>query len=242
MKLNLRTILIIVMAITSLSVIYNSVKVQTVLIGISLLLLFCLQPSQKRFHRLLHRLRMILQVIVVLMIFQVLFRHEGETLWRWHFLSITSGGLAYGAAASLRFMLILVIAGLLFDIPYYDYLLAFRAWKFPYEISFMVATVIHFIPIFGKQFQRSKEALHLRGIELGKLPLIMRCKAFISLIFPVVARAISEVRYRTISLELRAFRLYPNRTYLYQQKLNWWDWCVQVGVVYFFLFLLLYLF
>jgi energy-coupling factor transport system permease protein len=238
MKLNLRTILIIVMAITSLSVIYNTVAVQAILIGISLVLLLSINPSKKRFQRIWHRLILILRLVITLMIFQVLFRHEGETLWQWQFIQITSGGLAYGAAASLRFMLIIIIAGLLFDIPYYDYLLAFRAWKFPYEISFLVATVIHFIPIFGRQFQRSREALHLRGIELGKLPLITRSKAFISLIFPVVARAISEVRFRAISLELRAFRLYPTRTYLYQQKLEWWDWVVQVGVMGIFIFIL----
>ncbi|MCF7794502.1 MAG: energy-coupling factor transporter transmembrane protein EcfT [Candidatus Cloacimonetes bacterium] len=226
------------MAITSLSVIYNTAEVQAVLIAISLVLLLSINPSRKRFQRIWHRLKLILRLVVTLMVFQVLFRHEGETLWQWQFIQITSGGLAYGAAASLRFMLIIIIAGLLFDIPYYDYLLAFRAWKFPYEISFLVATVIHFIPIFHRQFQRSKEALHLRGIELSRLPLITRSKAFISLIFPVVARAISEVRYRAISLELRAFRLYPTRTYLYQQKLQWWDWYIQVGAVILFLSLL----
>ncbi len=238
MKLNLRTILIIVMAITSLSVIYNTVAVQAILIGISLVLLLSINPSRKRFLRLWHRLKMVLRLVVALMIFQVLFRQEGETLWQWQFVQITSGGLQYGIAASLRFLLIVIIAGLLFDIPYSDYLLAFRAWKFPYEISFLVATVIHFIPIFHRQFQRSREALHLRGIELGKLPLLTRSKAFISLIFPVVARAVSEVRYRAISLELRAFRLYPTRTYLHRQKLKWWDWVVQAGVGGLFLLLL----
>ncbi|MHA1717994.1 MAG: CbiQ family ECF transporter T component, partial [Promethearchaeota archaeon] len=89
------------------------------------------------------------------------------------------------------------------------------------------------------QFQRSREALFLRGIELGKLPIIKRFKAYISLLFPVVARAISEVRYRAISLELRAFRLYPTRTYLYLQKLKWYDWIVQAGVVGIFVFCIL---
>ncbi|MFC1898172.1 energy-coupling factor transporter transmembrane component T family protein [Candidatus Cloacimonadota bacterium] len=231
MKLNLRTILIMVMAITSLSVIYNTILSQVVLIGVSLVLLLSINPSRHRFLRIWHRLKMILRVVITLMIFQILFRREGDVIWEWQFIQITAGGLEYGVAASLRFLLIVIIAGLLFDIPYYDYLLAFRAWKLPYEISFLVATVIHFIPIFGRQFKRSQEALFLRGIELSKLPLITRSKAFISLIFPVVARAISEVRYRAISLELRAFRLYSTRTYLYQQKLKWWDWVVQVGVV-----------
>jgi energy-coupling factor transport system permease protein len=228
------------MTITSLSVIYNTAAMQSALIILSLLLLLSINPSRKRFLRIWHRLKLILKLVVTIMVFQILFRHEGEILWQWQFIQITSGGLAYGIAASLRFMLIIIIAGLLFEIPYYDYLLAFRAWKFPYEISFLVATVIHFIPIFNQQFLLSKEALQLRGIELSKLSLITRSKAFISLIFPVVARAVSEVRFRAISLELRGFRLYPVRTFLYQQKLKWWDWLLQLTVISIFLNILIH--
>ena len=231
MKLNLRTILIMVIAITSLSVIYNTILAQAVLISIAILLNIVINPSRHKMQRVYHRVKLLSKVIITLMIFQILFRSGGEILWQWQFLQISEVGLQYGVSSSLRLLLIVLVAGLLFDMPYYDYLLAFRSWKIPYEISFLVATVIHFIPIFGRQFQRSREALSLRGIELNRLPLIKRMKAYISLLFPVVARAVSEVRYRAISLELRAFRLHPTRTYLYEQKLKWWDWVVQVGVV-----------
>ena len=232
MKLNLRTLLIIVILITSLSVIYNNIITQTVLILFSITLLLGINPSRHKFKRIMHRFKMIFKIILTLMVFQILFRHGGETYWQFGIIKITSSGLNYGIASSLRFFIIIIIAGMLFDIPYYDYLLAFRAWRFPYEISFLVATVIHFIPIFSSQFKRSREALQLRGIELRKIPLIKRFKAYSSLLFPVLARAISEVRYRSISLELRAFRLYTTRTYLYESKLKWYDVTVQVaGVV-----------
>ncbi len=225
-----------VIAITSVSVIYNTIAIQAVLILLAVLLNLIINPSKHKIERVYHRVKLLSRIIFTLMIFQVLFRTGGEVIWQWKFLQISQVGLQYGVSSSLRLLLIVLVAGMLFDIPYYDYLLAFRAWKFPYEISFLVATVIHFIPIFGRQFQRSREALFLRGIELGKLPIIKRFKAYTSLLFPVVARAISEVRYRAISLELRAFRLYPTRTYLYLQKLNWYDWIVQVGVVGIFMF------
>jgi len=230
MKLNLRTILILVIVITSLSVIYQDILTQLLLIGFSLIFLFSIKPSKRKFSRLLHRLKNLAKIVLTLMIFQILFRHEGNILWEYGIIKITSVGLNYGVASSLRFFLIILIAGLLFDIPFYDYLLAFRAWKFPYEISFLVSSVIHFIPIFTNQFIRSREALQLRGIELGKLPVQKRTKAYMSLIFPVVAKAIAEVRYRSISLELRAFRLYPERTYLYKLKLRWFDYLIQISV------------
>lgn len=232
--------MIIVVATTSLSVIYNTIAAQLILNLIALVLLISFQPSPKKMKRLGHRLKMVLRLILPLLIIQIIFRQEGETLWQWSFIRISEDGLNYGIAASLRFLLIILIAGLLFDVPFKEYLLALNAWKFPYEISFLVASVIHFIPIFNRQFQRSREALFMRGIRLSKLPLIKRSKAFISLIFPVVARAVSEVRYRAISLELRAFRLYPERTYLHQQKLKWWDWVVQMAVVFIVILILIY--
>jgi len=175
-------------------------------------------------------MKLILRVVITLMIFQILFRHGGETIWQFGIIKITSLGVNYGVSSSLRLILIVLIAGLLLDIPYYDYILAFRSWKIPYEISFLVASVIHFIPIFHKQFIISQEALNLRGIEISKSPLLKRFKIYSALVFPVIARAISEVKYRSISLELRAFRLYPERTYLYRARLKWYDFVVQISI------------
>ncbi len=230
MFLNLRTIIVIVSAITTLSVIHNTILMQISLLLFSIFLLLIIKPSKHRFNRLIHRMKMILQIIITLMIFQILFRHGGDTIWQYGIIKITSLGLNYGISSSLRLLLIVLIAGLLLDIPYYDYILAFRSWKFPYEISFLVASVIHFIPIFQKQFTISQEALNLRGIEISKTLFLKRFKIYSALIFPVIARAISEVKYRSISLELRAFRLYPERTFLYQAKLKWYDIVVQISV------------
>jgi len=238
--LNLRTIIIIVSAITTLSVLHNTILMQVALLISSIFLLLIIKPTKHRFHRLLHRMKILLKIIIMLMIFQVLFRQGGETIWQFGIIKITSTGLHYGVSSSLRLMLIILIAGLLLDIPYYDYILAFRSWKIPYEISFLVASVIHFIPIFHKQFITCREALNLRGIEISKASLLIRYKIFSSLLFPIIARAVSEVKYRSISLELRAFRLYTERTYIYNAKLNWFDITIQIFVcLVFFIILIL---
>lgn len=240
MKLNLRTILILVIAITSLSVIYQDVLTQVILILLSLILILSIKPSKKKFNRLMHRIKLLGKIILTLMVFQILFRPEGEVLLEFWLIKITMEGINYGVASSLRFFLIILIAGLLFDIPFYDYLLAFRSWKFPYEISFLVSSVIHLIPIFNSQFKRSSEALKLRGIDMRKLPLRRRTKAYLSLIFPMVAKSINEVKYRSISLDLRAFRLYKHRTYLYDSKLKWFDVCLQISIIVCFLLIIIF--
>ncbi|MDP8267633.1 MAG: energy-coupling factor transporter transmembrane component T [Candidatus Tenebribacter davisii] len=238
--LNLRTIIIIVSAITTLSVVHNTILMQFSLLLFSILLLLIIQPSKHRFHRLMHRMKMILKIVVTLMIFQILFRHGGEVIWQYGILKITTIGVSYGVSSSLRLMLIVLIAGLLLDIPYYDYILAFRSWKIPYEISFLIASVIHFIPIFHKQFISSREALNLRGIEISKPSILKRFKIYAALVFPIIARAISDVKYRSISLELRAFRLYPDRTFIYQAKLKWYDLVVQICSFIIFIIVIIY--
>jgi energy-coupling factor transport system permease protein len=241
MKLNLRTILILVILTTSLSVIYQELVMQCCLILFSCFLYILTGVSPTTMNRTFHRLRKLGQIIFTVMIFQILFRQGGEIYWQYGIIKITSEGVSYGIITSLRFFLIILVAGLLFDFPYYDYLLSFKSWKLPYEISFMVASIIHFIPIFARQFNTSLEALSLRGISFRKLPLFKRIRMFTTLIFPVVAKAIANVRYRAISLELRGFRLSKDRTYLYSSKLSLLDLAIQTtGGILFILILLFY--
>ncbi len=238
MKLNIRTLLVIVICLTSLSVIYQRVWVQLSLLAIAVVLLFLKNPSRNDRQRILKRLSNLGRIIITIMIFQLLFRREGTPILSFGFIRITDLGLQYGIASSLRFFLIIIVAGLLFDVPYYDFILAFKKWKIPFEISFLVATVIHFIPIFSKEFKLTMEALQLRGIDLNNLPLVKRPKIFLGIIFPVLAQAIHDIRYRTISLELRAFRLYPYRSYLYEDKLKPHDLIIQLSVIALFMFII----
>lgn len=239
-RLNLRTILVLVMLLTSLSVIYQKVIVQITLIVAAIILLLILNPGKQSRDKLFHRLANLGRIILTIMVFQILFRKGGTVYFSWGIINVTSVGLNYGIASSLRFFLIIIVAGLLFEIPYYDFLLAFNKWKIPFEISFLAATVIHFIPIFNNQFKVSMEVLRLRGIEIGKLPLNKRTSAFLSLIFPVLAQAIYDIKYRTISLELRGFRIYPQRTYLRENTLKTHDLIIQIAAISLFIMIIIW--
>lgn len=234
-KLNLRTNLIIVFMITSLSVIFQEMLMQSLLLLLSIILVIIKNPSRESLLRIFHRLKKIGKVIFTLLVFQILFRNEGTVYFDYGIISVTSGGMVYGVISSMRFFLIILIAGMLFDVPYSDYLLAFQAWKIPFEISFLVATVIHFIPLFAMEFRKCIEALQLRGIDLNKLSFKARPKAYLSLIFPVIAKAITDVQYRTISLELRGFRLHKKRTSIYSDRLYINDWIIQIMTILIFI-------
>lgn len=218
--------------------IYQNLTAQLLLTGCAILLLILVQPSTHKLHRIFRRLHTLGKIILTVMIFQILFRRSGEVIWEFSILKITTTGLNFGIISSLRFFIIILVAGLLFDVSYYDYLLAFKSWKIPYEISFLVASVIHFIPIFSSQFRKSLEALQLRGIDLNRINLFRRLRIYPILIFPVLARAVADVRWRAISLDLRAFRLYPSRSYLHEKKLSFIDLFLQLSSLGLFILIL----
>ncbi|MCF7920318.1 MAG: energy-coupling factor transporter transmembrane protein EcfT [Candidatus Cloacimonetes bacterium] len=219
-KINLRALLVLVICLTGLSVIYQRPLVQIALLAITILLIFSQHPDKKSIKSLWIRISRIGRLILIIFIFQLLFRRNGEIIWQLGFIQITDIGLNYALASSLRFFLIILVAGLLMEVPFQEYLHALRAWKFPYEISFLVATTIHFLPVFQKIFKNKLETIKLRNIDLKKLRLSERFHLFRILLIPVLAAAIHDIRYRAISLELRAFRLYPTRTSLHQSRLQ----------------------
>ena len=219
-KINLRSLLVIVICLTGISVIYQQPLVQVVLLTITMLLLFILRPSTKSRKQLLHRISRIGRIIIVIFIFQLLFRRTGNVIFEYSILRITDTGINYALASSLRFFLIILVAGLLMDCPFQEYLIALNAWKFPYEIAFIVAATIHFLPVFKRIFQNKMETLALRNISLKKITLPQRFHIFKTLLIPILATAIQNLQNQAISLELRAFRLHPTRTYLHQNKLH----------------------
>ena len=225
-KLNLRSLLTLVIALTGLSVIYQRPIIQIILLTITFLLIISQRKDAKSLKNLWKRISRIGRLILIIFIFQLLFRREGDILWQFHFIRITDIGFNYALASSLRFFLIILAAGLLMDVPYQEYLIALKAWKFPNEISFLVATTIHFLPVFQKIFKNKMEAVKLRSIDIKKLPLKERFKLFRILIIPVLAAAINDIRYRAISLELRAFRLFPTRTSLHTSNLKSIDYLI----------------
>ena len=224
--INLRSVLVLVICLTGISVMYQLPLIQFSILIITFILLLIFRPTAKARARLLNRISRISRIILIIFIFQLLFRRSGNQLWEFGFIKITDLGLNYALASSLRFFIIILVAGLLMDYPFQDYLIALNAWKIPYEIAFIVAATIHFLPIFRTTFKNKMEALALRGISINKISISQRIKTFRILLLPIIATALYNIQYRAISLEMRAFRLYPDRTYLHHKKLNFIDYFI----------------
>jgi len=226
--MNTRTYLIISVIISSLSLFMHNIVHLMMLFAICLILVFVLNPTKKRFALLWQRLRFLLILIIFLFIMQILFRHDGIVLFHWKFITLYSEGLLIALSVSIRLLILLIIVSLLFDIPYYNFILALRGWKFPYELCLMIASTFYFVRMFEEQLKITKDQLRFREIYFRKIHLFRRFHAFSAIIFPVLAQAMRTVRFRAIALDLKGFRLYPSRTYYISQKLKWFDYVVQI--------------
>lgn len=210
------------------------------LLATCVLLFTILNPTRKRFALLWKRLRFLLILIVFLFIMQMLFRHDGVVLFHWKFITLYSEGMRVAFMVIIRLLILLLIVSLLFDIPYYDFILGLRGWKFPYELCLMIASTFYFVRMFEEQLRITKQQMRYREINFGKIPLFRKFHAFSAIIFPVLAHAMHTVRYRATALDIKGFRLHPNRTYYISQKLKWFDYIIQIICVLSF-FLVMYL-
>ncbi len=239
--MNPRTLLVLSILISTLSIILPKVEELLVLFGISLVFVFLIRPSKNRFISLWKRFKVLIIIILILFIMQLLFRHEGEILLQWKWLTIYSIGFFTALQVSLRLLILLLIVSLLFDIPYYDFLLALRAWKLPYEFCLMIASTFYFVRIFERQFRLTKELLMIREISFKKIPFFRKFTTFSSILFPVIARTLQTVKYHAIALDIRGFRLYSQRTAFISCKLKWFDYVVQIFAFLIFIFVILLL-
>ena len=230
-QLDVRTILVIVISLSTIAVIKQGVTTQLLISITTLILLILKSRSLSITIGLLKRLKRLWAAVVTVMAFQILFRRGGEVIFTLFLFSFTEVGVSYALSVGLRLINIALIAGLLFGISTSEYLLAFKSWRLPYEISFIITSVIRFIPDFFDLYNLYQESLYLRGISFKRLNLKQKLKGGVTLLTAALVQALNDVNSRAIALELKGFRRYPNRTYLREKALNTQDHIVQILAV-----------
>jgi energy-coupling factor transport system permease protein len=228
--MNTRTKILIVFTLSFIALLFEII---VLLVGLSVVAFFLYLAGRKKSisREGLMSFKSLFILLISLIVVQILFRSSGAIFWHWGAIKITWDGLHYGTSASLRLIILFLSASFLLNISYRDYLMAFQSWKLPYELSFLMASVLQFLPILRRQFQQMGEALAIRSIELGRLPLAKRIVAYTELIFPILGKSISSLKFRVISLEMRGFRLSNKRTSLHRDYLKAIDYVVQCGLL-----------
>ena len=238
--INTRTILILAIALSSIAVLRQNIRTQLLLSGITLILVLLQEGRKELFRKIFGRLKHLWYAIMTIVILQVIFRREGDPLISFYFLKVTDTGILYGLSVGMRLINLILVAGLLFNISSSAYMLAFKAWKVPFEISFLITTVIRFIPDYYKLFIAYRETMYLRNITLRKLSIKSKLTALISLLIPALTTNLAEVKFRAIALDLKGFRYAPHRTCLHESRLKFIDYLIQIFTLIGFIYLMFF--
>ena len=101
----------------------------------------------------------------------------------------------------------------------------------PYRFGFMLITALRFIPVFRLELEQVKNAQMAKGIDMEGLSPRKFIKAVKYLLVPLVISALSKVDTLAISMESRAFGLYPSRTYMYSEVLPIKDIVTMITII-----------
>lgn len=128
-------------------------------------------------------------------------------------------GFLYGLIQGLRFSA-MTAAGLLlcWTTAPQKMLLGLVRLKIPYGIAFMAVTAIRFLPILLAEIFIVIEAQRLKGFNPLKLKGLF--KGVMNTLAPVLANSVRRAGVLAASVESRAFRAYPDRTYLKELRFN----------------------
>ena len=205
-----RTRLLLVICLTSLAIIFNSITASGMLLLATVLL--CLVFGRVGI-KVFFRAKWLLWFFVLMAVIQSIFSPDDRVLLSAFGLSLVSaGGLALGACFLCRMAVIIFSAGILAEAGSRAMVQGLVALKLPYELAFMTTCALSFLPMIAADMKDSLTALELRGVELSKLSFTRRIKVYTYLIIPVLEGIIVKAKELSCAMEMRAFRAYDKRT------------------------------
>jgi len=224
-----RSKLLMVICISTLAIVYQEPMQLLLVLLVSTLILFLVGADLKK---VMQPLRKMLPLLLLLFLVQCIFTRQGAPLLTVYGIGIiTDMGLNTGLGVMLRIITIIISAMILLSSSERDFLLALVQWKIPYEIAFMVMVGLHFLPILREEALNVYYAVQMRGTELQKISTSQKLKLYTLIMLPIISGAIHRAEQMAISMEARAFRAFPQRTYMRKLRLKKIDYCVQIGAV-----------
>lgn len=237
-KLDVRVKLLILSSLSLLGVLYQKPLPLFILLITAILLLIAMRIP---FFLLCKKLKPLLKLVLIMTLLQSVFTPSAQpifTLFHIHLLSVE--GLYNASIFLLRMLVIISSASILSTNNSREIMQGLIQLHIPYEICLMSTMGIKFIPILREQFHDTFIAMQLRGINMKEQSLKDKITLIAQMLVPVVASSIQTARSVSVSLQLRGFGAYKNRTSYYTLSLTTIDYTVIVlTLLYVLLFILL---
>ena len=166
-------------------------------------------------------------VLLTVAIIQILLIKSGEVLVSAGNIRIaTTGGLSAALFMAVRVGVIASCGFIIGSIGFSDFLLAMKAIRVPYELSFISAMGAKLLPLLAEQMRDSLVSAQLRGANLAKMGLFERFRLYTDVLMPATVTSIMRAEQISWSLELKGFDPGKPRTYWRRLDMSTGDWLV----------------
>ncbi len=155
--------------------------------------------------------------LLILVFFMQLFFYPGETVMgEWGIFKWTTEGLQYGLILTSNILAIGSAFILFFRITEVkDFVKSLEDIGLPPMGAYVVMSTLQIIPEMKRQANTIMEAQKTRGVETEG-SMLVRAKAFIPTLTPLILSSIASTEERAITLESRAFSAPVKKTSLYK--------------------------
>lgn len=224
LKLDPRTKLITVLCISTLGLV---IKDRGYLATVLILTIIVAKSYRVDLKRSFKKIKSLIYVLVLIAIIQSIFSQGGEVLFSIrNFTILTTRGLEKGLEFIFRMMIIIFSATIITTSNSREIVQGFVQWGLPYDIAFMVALGIRFLPILSQEIKDSLTAIQLRGVDIKTIPIRERISIYSYIFTPILVGTILKAEKLSTAIEMRGFRAYDNRTSYLILKMSKWDYIV----------------
>lgn len=198
--------------------------------GICIVVIFALSKVPLRLA--LRSVKSILPIIILMSLLNIFYADEGEVLWSWWRLTITTGGLWRALFMIIRIVFLIIVTSLLTyttnPIDLTDglerLLSPLKIFKLPvHDLAMIMTIALRFIPTLMEEANKIIAAQKARGADIDTGSLIHRIKALIPILIPLFVSAIRRATELATAMDCRCYCGGEGRTRMKQMKLHLCD-------------------
>lgn len=222
-KLDPRTKLVIVLCLSTLAIVSKNTLF---LFIVTLIALFTAKLFHIKISRNLKKIKRLIYMLLIIALVQSIFT-EGEALLSIGQIKVlTITGIEKGTQFILRMAIVIFSAAIISTSNSREIIQGLVQLKLPYEIAFMAALGIRFLPMIREEIKDSLTAIQLRGVDIKKIPIKERLNLYSYLFTPILAGTMLKAERLSIAIEMRGFRAYDKRTSHFVLKLKKIDYLI----------------
>ena len=187
-------------------------------------------------------LKPVLPLILLTALLNLLFAQNGDLLWSWGFIRLTTGGIALAVTMAVRIVFLISGTAILTytTLPLsltdgIENLLApLSKIKFPsHEIAMMTTIAMRFIPTLMDEAQKLIMAQKSRGADMETGNIVKRVKSYFPILLPLFISSFRRADELAVAMEARCYRGGEGRTKMRELHYNACDLVAWLVLVFF---------